>query len=220
MLPYWIEIHPAASHGLKCLPTRYSENMRGVGRSFSYTADDVDIISGDELIHFLADVVSKNGKLLLNIGPKPDGSIPEEQAGPIRELSRWLSIHGAAIYGTRPWRQPSDASREGNKLTDTTDKERHRCVMVDQAYGCATVLMLPNEVQVDAAVPAPAAISILGRPDGVRWTQQGKDPQLVFTLFSAIRGSSAGAARCAAPHPEGAIPHSPLGIRQPRENGA
>jgi hypothetical protein len=51
MLPYWIEIHPAASHGLKCLPTRYSENMRGVGRSFSYTADDVDIISGDELIH-------------------------------------------------------------------------------------------------------------------------------------------------------------------------
>lgn len=173
--------------------TRYFENTRGVGRSFSYTANDVDFISGDELIHFLADVVSKNGNLLLNIGPRPDGSIPEEQAGPIRELGRWLSIHGAAIYGTRPWRQASDVSREGKTLTYTTDKEGHLYVMVDQAHGGETVLTLPN-VQVDAAVPAPAAVSILGRPDGVRWTQLGKDLQLVLPP-SAASATSAGASK-------------------------
>jgi alpha-L-fucosidase len=48
-------------------------------------------------------VVSKNGNLLLNIGPKPDGTIPEAEQRILREIGAWLSVNGEAIYGIRPW---------------------------------------------------------------------------------------------------------------------
>jgi len=55
------------------------------------------------LIHYLADNVSKNGRLLLNIGPNPDGEIPLEAKNILLEIGKWLEINGEAIYGTNPW---------------------------------------------------------------------------------------------------------------------
>ena len=57
-----------------------------------------------DLIGDLVDIVSKNGALLLNIGPRADGSIPDEDQEILREIGRWLYINGEAVYGTRPWR--------------------------------------------------------------------------------------------------------------------
>jgi len=59
--------------------------------------------TAEELVHELVDIVSKNGVLLLNVAPKADGTIPDDQATLLTELGDWFKVNGEAIYATRPW---------------------------------------------------------------------------------------------------------------------
>jgi alpha-L-fucosidase len=71
-------------------------------KSWCYIEDD-DFRSVASIVHDLVDIVSKNGNLLLNIGPKPDGTLPQEVVDLLRGVGKWLDVNGEAIYGTRPW---------------------------------------------------------------------------------------------------------------------
>ena len=71
-------------------------------KSWGYVEDD-EFKSVTTVVHDLIDIVSKNGNLLLNIGPRPDGIIPDEAANVLRGVGDWLKVNGEAIYGTRPW---------------------------------------------------------------------------------------------------------------------
>lgn len=71
--------------------------------SWCYTTN-LDYKTSNELICYLVDVVSKNGNLLLNVGPKADGSIPEEDKRILLDIGSWLKINGEAIYDSKVWR--------------------------------------------------------------------------------------------------------------------
>ena len=72
-------------------------------KSWGYIKDDT-FKSPEFVIDQLIDVVSKNGNLLLNIGPRSDGTIPQEVQQVLLDVGAWLNVNGDAIYGTRPWR--------------------------------------------------------------------------------------------------------------------
>jgi alpha-L-fucosidase len=97
------------------------EECRGLGRSFGYNRaeGEAETISAGELIALLVDIVSKNGNLLLDVGPEADGTIPPVQMERLKELGTWLKQNGAAIYDTQPWGHAEGKTVEGDDLRYT-----------------------------------------------------------------------------------------------------
>lgn len=117
-------------------------------QSWSYI-EGLQIKPASWVLHDFIDIVSKNGQLLLNISPKFDGTIPEDQKAVLKELGNWLRINGEAIYKTRPWKifgeGPTKMSNSGHftKHVDYTAQDI-RFTQNDNAL-YAIVLGMPQE---------------------------------------------------------------------------
>jgi alpha-L-fucosidase len=102
--------------------SRYWELCMTMNDSWGYQHNDHDYKTPNQVIRILVDCINKGGNLLLDIGPKPDGTIPEEQVNILEELGRWTNKHAEAIYGTRagiPYEHyygPTALNKEGNIL--------------------------------------------------------------------------------------------------------
>jgi alpha-L-fucosidase len=88
------------------MPETYPEPWltdNSVSRTSWTWSTDLECYTTNRLIDDLVDIVSKNGCLLLNLAPHPDGFIPEDQKQRLREMGNWLKLNGEAIYESRPW---------------------------------------------------------------------------------------------------------------------
>ena len=83
-------------------------------RSWSYI-DREENKTPEQIVHDLIDIVSKNGNLLLNIGPRADGTITDEQKEVLLSIGKWLEVNGEAIYGTRCWKKFGEGDTEPAK---------------------------------------------------------------------------------------------------------
>jgi len=83
------------------------------------------------------DIVSKNGTMLLNVGPRADGTIPEEDRDILLEIGKWLKVNGEAIYDTNVWRVSQEGPTEvpEGQFTDGDDKRLPRKISASRSRG-------------------------------------------------------------------------------------
>lgn len=146
------------------------EANRGIGFSFGYNRIEGpdSYLSAEEAVRLFVDIVSKNGNLLLNVGPMPDGTIPELQVKCLQGLGAWLKINGEAMFDTQPW-ETADGKTAAGIPVRFTQKE-------DTLY--ATLLDTPDEEQISlkALKASPqTVIQLLGHDSPLNWQQNGND---------------------------------------------
>ncbi len=145
------------------------EATRGIAYSFGYNQNSgpEQMLSVDELVDMFVDIVSKNGNLLLNVGPKPDGTIPELQVERLRRLGRWLDVNGEAIFETRPW-----VVAEGALVNDDAE------IRFTHKPGVLYAILLdsPDEYSIalrNLELEEGTAVTLLGHSEALQWRQEG-----------------------------------------------
>jgi alpha-L-fucosidase len=107
--------------GIRSLPWQTDTSVGN--ESWGYIQNDT-FKSPEFIVHQLVDIVSKNGNLLLNIGPRADGTIPDDVQRTLLDVGAWLKVNGEAIYGTRPWKVYGEGPTKvsGGSFHDTDTK--------------------------------------------------------------------------------------------------
>ncbi len=169
------------------VPTKW-EACRGIGNSFGWNRAETsaDLLSVERLVHLFVDVVSKNGNLLLNVGPTGDGSIPWPQVERLVGLGAWLDVNAEAIFGTRPWIRASASTDDGLELRFTRK--------ADSVYAILLGTPAHPRVRIPTLAAAPhATIELLGRTGPLPFTSDANG--LDVTLPGPGDGSPALALR-------------------------
>ena len=150
--------------------------------------------SAAKIVHMLADIVSKNGNLLLNYTQRPDGSLDDETTWIVEQVGAWLRTNGEAIYGTRPWTTWGEGDANFRPGEFGVDEE--------VAFGASDVRFTTKGDVLYAIV--------LGRPgSGERWTIRSLGGKPVTKV--EVLGCDAPAEFQAEPDGLGVIPPSGMG---------
>lgn len=157
------------------------ESCRGLGFSFGFNRAEGpgQVIAADKLVWLLVDIVSKNGNLLLNIGPHPDGSISEIQMDRLNKLGEWLAVNGEGIFDTRPWVRPAATESDAPETRFTRTDNSVYAFIEKRPSGDA--LTIPGVIAAEGT-----KIRILGSNADSEWQQRGRD--LAVSGHSQVKG--------------------------------
>src|SRR6185369_13442972 len=135
------------------------ETCMCMGTQWSYRPND-KYKSTHQLIHLLVDIVGKGGKLLLNVGPQPDGQLPAGALERMRDIGAWMRVNGDAIYGTRP----IAPYKEGDVVFTQKGKDAYAIYLADEGEG------LPYRVLFSGLKPKTSSkIYLLGVKEPMKW---------------------------------------------------
>jgi alpha-L-fucosidase len=173
------------------------EAVRGMSRGFGYNTNETEADYGppEKFVYLLIDVVSKNGNLLLNVGPRADGSIPEPQLRILSILGRWLAANGAAIYGTRPWVRHAATTDAGLAVRFTADPAR------GVVYAILLGTPPAGELTIEGFDALPAAVRLLATGAAIPWTATATGLRVTLPALPADGLAHALAIELAAPSP-------------------
>lgn len=165
------------------IPANKWECVRGIGHSFGYNQleGEADYASVEKLVHMLADIVSKNGNLLLGVGPMADGTIPAIQAARLIGLGAWLAVNGNAIYATRPWERAEGMTTGGLGVRFTRKGDAVYAILLGAADGAVTIR--------DLRAQEGTTIHLLGDDVPLSWVQA--DDHLTIRLPDGLAPSAA-----------------------------
>jgi len=150
-------------------------------KSWGYAAGNT-FKSAQYVITNLIDIVSKNGNLLLNIGPRADGTITDEETQTLLGTGKWLDVNGEAIYGTRPWKIFGEGPTESasGSFVDQKIPFNAKDIRFTEKAGVlyAIALGIPAENTVIKALSSKAgngtiaSVELMGSNEKLSWTQQ------------------------------------------------
>lgn len=156
------------------LPGAWEGNLT-MGTEWPWKATNEHYKSGTELIDTLIETRAKGGNLLLNIGPKPDGTVPEEQDARLREMALWNFVNGESIHDVRPWVITNEnniwltKNKDANTVYAFITREPH------WRLGDAKTITLRSV----KATPQ-TKVSVLGQSDEMVEYKPGVDPKTSF----------------------------------------
>lgn len=151
------------------------EATRAVGDSFGYNqAEGPDrMISVPALVKMFVDVVSKNGNLLLNVGPRADGSIPDMQRERLEALGAWLKVNGEAIFDTVPWLRAEGRTGQDYEVRFTQALNSVYATLLMDTGGTSLTLK-------DLKLVPGSAVDVVGGQKGLVWRQAANDVEIDF----------------------------------------
>ena len=170
---HWYDFRTPEYQVFDAIQDKKWEATRGVGHSFGANRNErpQDIVTPTELVHLLVDIVSKNGNLLIGVGPDEHGAIPDQQCVPLRGLGDWMQINGECIRGSRPWISAQIRASEGSDVRFVTNAGHVYAFILSPNPSSRVTL-----AGVDAdSVPS---ARLVGSGDRVNVTSQGRNLEI------------------------------------------
>ena len=146
------------------------ENPGTLNTSYGFNRNDHNWVPAKEVVSRLVEIVSKGGNYLLNVGPTPEGLIPQPCIDTLAEVGSWMDINGEAIYGTTPWR----ITREDQAVVPIRFTAKGRTLyVICLAWPQDPQLVIRSLGKQSSPDQTITAASLLGSPDPVSWRQTG-----------------------------------------------